>query len=145
MGRIARGVCGIRLLDGDEVCGVAVVEEGKRLLVITEGGFGKRTEFDDFRRMAHRGGKGVACQKISDKTGRVASIASVSDDEDVMLITNNGIIIRVHADGISTYSRTAAGVRIMRLDEGASIVRFTLTERDEDEAVAEIDGETENE
>lgn len=141
MGRIARGVRGIKLLDGDEVCGVAVVEEGKRLLVITEGGFGKRTEFDDFRRMAHRGGKGVSCQKISDKTGRVASIASVSDDDDVMLITDNGIIIRVHVDGISTYSRTAAGVRIMRLDEGARIVRFTTTERDADAETVEVDGE----
>ena len=142
MGRIARGVRGIRLSEGDEVCGVAVVEEGKKLLVITEGGFGKRTDFDDFRRMAHRGGRGVACQKVTEKTGEVASVCAVSDEDDVMLITDNGIIIRVHADGISSYSRTAAGVRMMRLDEGAKIVRFTTTERDADAEVAEIDGET---
>ena len=86
MGRIARGVRGIRLIEGDEVCGVAVVEEGKKLLVITEGGFGKRTDFDDFRRMAHRGGRGVACQKVTEKTGEVASVCAVSDEDDVMLI-----------------------------------------------------------
>ncbi len=136
MGRTARGVRGIRLRDGDEVCGVSVVEDGKKLLVITEGGYGKLTEFDEFRRMAHRGGHGVACQKNLEKTGRVASVASVSEDDDVMLITNNGIIIRVHVDGISTYSRTAAGVRIMRLDEDSSIVRFTCTEREEEAQTA---------
>ncbi len=141
MGRIARGVRGIRLDESDEVCGVTVVEQGKKMLVITEGGYGKRTEFDEFRRMAHRGGHGVACQKNIEKTGRVASIAAVSDDDDVLLITNNGIIIRVHADGISTYSRTATGVRIMRLDEDASIVRFTTTERDDDAEAVEIDAE----
>ena len=143
MGRVSRGVRGIRLDEGDEVCGVCLVEEGKKLLVITELGFGKLTEFDDFRRLAHRGGRGVACQKITEKTGKIAAIAAVSEQDDVLLITNNGIIIRVHADGISTYSRTAAGVRIMRLDEGACIVRFTTTERDDEAETAEIDGEVE--
>ncbi len=132
MGRVARGVRGITLSEGDEVCGVVVVEDGKQLLTITEGGYGKRTEFDDFRTLAHRGGKGVGCQKITEETGRVASIAAVGDEDDVMLITNSGIIIRIHADGISSYSRTAKGVRIMRLDDGASIVRFTVVERDEE-------------
>ena len=143
MGRVSRGVRGIRLDEGDEVCGVCLVEEGKKLLVITELGFGKLTEFDDFRRLAHRGGRGVACQKITEKTGKIAAIAAVSEQDDVLLITNNGIIIRVHSDGISTYSRTAAGVRIMRLDEGACIVRFTTTERDDEAETAEIDGEVE--
>ncbi len=132
MGRVARGVKGITLSEGDEVCGVVVVDDTKQLLTITEGGYGKRTEFDDFRTLAHRGGKGVACQKITEETGNVASIAAVGEGDDVMLITNNGIIIRIHADGISSYSRTAKGVRIMRLDEGASIVRFTIVERDDD-------------
>ncbi len=132
MGRTARGVKGITLSEGDEVCGVVVVDDEKKLLTITEGGFGKRTEFEDFRTLAHRGGKGVACQKVTEETGRVASICAVSEGDDVMLITNNGIIIRIHADGISSYSRTAKGVRIMRLDEGASIVRFTVVERDDE-------------
>jgi len=133
MGRTARGVKGITLADGDEVCGVVIVDDTKQLLTITEGGFGKRTDFDDFRTLAHRGGKGVACQKVTEETGNVASVAAVSDDDDVMLISNNGVIIRIHADGISSYSRTAKGVKIMRLDEGASIVRFTLVEREADE------------
>ncbi len=132
MGRVARGVKGITLSEGDEVCGVAVVDSSKQLLTITEKGFGKRTDFLDFRTFAHRGGKGVACQKVTEETGRVASIAAVSEEDDVMLITNNGIIIRVHADGISSYSRTAKGVRIMRLDEGALIVRFTVAQRDDE-------------
>ena len=141
MGRGARGVRGIRLSEGDEVCGVCVVDEAKSLLVVTEGGFGKRTPFDDFRRMAHRGGRGVACQKKLEKTGRVASVAAVSEDEDVLLITNNGIVIRMHVDAISEYSRAAAGVRLMRLDEGASIVRFTCVERDEEAETVNIDAE----
>ena len=139
MGRTARGVKGITLGEGDEVCGVVVVEEGKQLLTITEYGSGKRTEFDDFRCMVHRGGKGVGAHKITEETGRIASIAAVSDSDDVMLITNNGIIIRVHADSISTYSRTAKGVRMMRLDEGASIVRFTCVVREEEEVGVDID------
>ena len=143
MGRTARGVKGITLGEGDEVCGVVVVDDTKQLLTITEGGFGKRTDFEDFRTLAHRGGKGVACQKVTEETGRVASISAVSDDDDVMLISNNGVIIRIHADGISSYSRTAKGVKIMRLDEGASIVKFTIVEReaDEDEAEAEANAQ----
>ena len=141
MGRVSRGVRGIRLDEGDEVCGVCLVEEGKKLLVITEGGYGKLCEFDEFRRLAHRGGRGVACQKNIEKTGKVASVAAVSDEDDILLITNNGIVIRVHADGISTYSRVAAGVRIMRLDEGACIVRFTTTERDDEAEVLAVVGE----
>ena len=137
MGRTARGVKGITLGEGDEVCGVVVVNDEKKLLTITEGGYGKRTDFEDFRTLAHRGGKGVACQKVTEETGRVASIAAVSDDDDVMLITNSGIVIRIHADGISNYSRTAKGVRIMRLDDGASIVRFAVVEREDDDDAAD--------
>ena len=139
MGRTARGVRGIKLAEGDEVCGVVMVDDSRQLLTITEGGYGKRTDFEDFRTLAHRGGKGVACQKVTEQTGKVASIASVSDEDDVMLMTDAGIMIRIHADGISSYSRTAKGVRIMRLDEGSSIVRFTIVERDdEDEALVDV-------
>ena len=121
MGRGAHGVKGITLVGDDYVVGVAVVDDTKKLLTITENGMGKRTEFSDFREMKNRGGRGVCCHNINDKTGKLASIITVSDDDDIMLITNEGIIIRTSVSGINVYSRTATGVIVMRLNEGATI------------------------
>ncbi len=140
MGRSARGVRGIRLKGEDYVIGVVNVEEGKRLLTVTENGFGKRTDFEDFRLMKNRGGGGVICHNLTEKTGLMAGIISVDEDDDIMMITDSGIIIRTPAAGVSTYSRTASGVIMMRLDEGQKLVNVTKTakeEKDEDE-----DGET---
>jgi len=133
MGRTARGVRGINLRDDDYVIGVAQVEEGKKLLTITENGYGKRTEYDDFRLMKHRGGFGVTCHNVTEKTGPVAGILSVDDNDDIMVITNEGIIIRTHANEISTYSRTASGVITMRLLEGQSVANITKVAREENE------------
>ena len=142
MGRLARGVRGIRLAEGDKVVGLCLVEEGKKMLTLTEGGYGKRTEFDDFREMKNRGGKGVVCHKISDKTGKLASVATVCDDDDIMIITNEGVIIRTPVDEINVYSRTASGVITMRLNEGQSIVTFARVEKEEEiEALAEAEQE----
>ena len=132
MGRGARGVKGITLVDDDYVVGVAVVDEEKSLLTITEGGVGKRTSFSDFRQMKNRGGKGVTCQNINEKTGKLASIITVSDDDDIMLITNEGTIIRTSVSGINVYSRTATGVIIMRLAEGSFINNVARLEKSED-------------
>ena len=137
MGRGARGVKGITLSGDDVVVGVAVVDETKTILTVTENGMGKRTSFDDFREMKHRGGKGVTCHKISEKTGKLAAIVTVSDDDDIMLITNEGTIIRTSVSGINVYSRTAAGVILMRLDEGSTINNVARLERQE-----EIDAES---
>ncbi len=138
MGRVARGVRGIRLAETDEVVGVAVVEEGKELLTITENGFGKRCEFSEFRTMKNRGGRGVTCQKISDKTGPLAAVAAVDGEDDIMLITAEGTIIRTPVAGISTYSRTAGGVIVMRLSEGDRVVTFAkLAKEEEIEKAAE--------
>jgi DNA gyrase subunit A len=147
MGRVARGVRGIRLKDGDEVIGVVNIEEGKKLLTITENGFGKKSEFDDFRLMKNRGGGGVTCHNLTEKTGLLAGIIAVDDNDDVMMITNSGIIIRVPSSDISTYSRTAAGVIVMRLEEGQSVVNITKTvkEEEKDEEEADVDGVTEGE
>jgi len=93
---------------------------------------GKRTLFEDFREMKHRGGKGVTCHHISDKTGKLASIITVSEDDDIMLITNEGTIIRTSVSGINVYSRTASGVILMRLAEGSVINNVARIERDED-------------
>ena len=146
MGRGARGVKGITLTDDDFVVGVCVVDESKTILTVTENGMGKRTQFDDFREMKHRGGKGVACHKISDKTGKLASIVTVSDDDDIMLITNEGTIIRTSVSGINVYSRTASGVIIMRLAEDSVIKKVARLEKQEeiDAESAEIEKEIEN-
>ncbi|MBR5140079.1 MAG: DNA gyrase subunit A, partial [Clostridia bacterium] len=147
MGRTAHGVKGITLVGDDYVVGVAVVDEEKTLLTITEGGVGKRTEFSDFRQMKNRGGRGVVCQNINEKTGKLASIITVSEDDDIMIITNEGTIIRTSVSGINVYSRTATGVIIMRLAEGSfinNVARLEKSEKIEEES-RKVDEEIKNE
>lgn len=138
MGRTARGVRGISLAEGDEVIGVVVVDESKQFLTITEKGYGKRSDFDDFRSMKNRGGHGVQCHNISEKTGELAGIAAVTEDDDLMLITSDGVIIRTPASGIPTYSRTAGGVIVMRLEEDVRVVNLARLEKEE-ETLEEIE------
>lgn len=145
MGRTARGVRGIRIAEGDEVCGVALVEAGKKLVTITENGYGKLTDFEDFRTMKNRGGKGVAAHGLSEKTGALASIATVDSEDDLMLITNEGMIIRTPVTDIPTYSRTAGGVRVMRLGEGEKIVNFAKVARATDEDIERANAEVPDE
>ena len=133
MGRTARGVRGISLRGDDYVTGVAIVEEGKQLVTVTENGFGKKTDFDDFRVMKNRGGFGVVCHKLSEKTGLLCGIATVSGDDDLMMITDSGTIIRTPVADIPTYSRTAGGVIMMRLNEGQTLVNFTRVPHEEQE------------
>ena len=132
MGRTARGVRGITLEDGDYVVGVAVVDDEKSLLTVTEFGMGKRTRFEDFRQMKHRGGKGVTCHNITEKTGKLATVITVADDDDIMLITNEGTIIRTNVESINVYSRTATGVIIMRLADGCYINNVARLDKEED-------------
>ena len=141
MGRTARGVRGIRVAEGDEVCGVALVEAGKKLVTITENGYGKLSDFEDFRTMKNRGGKGVAAHGLSEKTGALASIATVDSEDDLMLITGEGMIIRTPVTDIPTYSRTAGGVRVMRLGEGEKIVNFAKVARATEEDIERADAE----
>lgn len=145
MGRTARGVRGISLREGDYVTGVAIVEDTKKLVTVTENGFGKKTDFEDFRVMKNRGGYGVVCHKLSDKTGMLCGVATVSDEDDLMMITNTGTIIRTPVADVPTYSRTAGGVIMMRLNEGQSLVNFTKVpheEPEEDEGVEATETET---
>lgn len=131
MGRGARGVKGMTLSDGDYIVGCAVISEDKALLTITEGGFGKRCEFDNFS--AHnRGVKGIMCHGISERTGKLAGIAAVGESDDIMMITNDGTIIRTPVSGIPFYGRSAGGVIVMRLSEGSSLVNFARLENDEE-------------
>ena len=140
MGRSARGVRGIRLKGDDYVIGAVNVEDDKKLLTVTENGFGKRTDFEDFRLMKNRGGGGVICHNLTEKTGLLAGIIAVDENDDIMMITDSGIIIRTPSEGVSVYSRTASGVIMMRLDEGTKLVNVTKTAKEE-----EKDEETESE
>ncbi len=137
MGRTARGVRGMRLSEGDEVVGAVLVDDTKTLVTVTENGFGKRTEFSEFREMKNRGGGGVICQNITDKTGKLAGIGAVEDDDDLMLITDQGTIIRTPVSGINVYSRSATGVIIMRTDGEQKIVNFTRVSPDPIEEAAQ--------
>ena len=133
MGRTARGVIGIKLRGDDRVIGVVAAEEGKHLLTLTELGYGKRTEFEDFRLMKSRGGMGVTCHNVTDRTGRVAGIAAVEENDDIMIITDSGTIIRTAVDSIPVYGRSAAGVIVMRVADGQTCAGFTTVPKAEDE------------
>ena len=137
MGRTARGVKGISLRDGDYVTGVTVVDESKQLITITQNGYGKKTPFEDFREMKNRGGHGVVCHKLSEKTGKLCGIAAVDDEDDLMMMTDSGTIIRTPAKDIPSYSRTAGGVIVMRLSEGQTLANFTKVQREVDEETEE--------
>lgn len=152
MGRTARGVRGIKLMGDDYVAGAVVIERDPewrathRLLMITEGGFGKRLDEALFENKG-RGIKGMCCHKITDRTGPLVGIATVTDDDDVMMITNDGTIIRMHCNGIPEYGRTAAGVIVMRLGDDAKIVNFTTmsAEAESDEEAEASDEEVQAE
>lgn len=138
MGRSARGVRGIRLDMDDYVAGCTLVEDNKTLITVTENGFGKRSSFDDFA-CRNRGGKGVTCHNITEKTGPLCGVASVEEDDDLMLITDDGTIIRTSVSEIPIYGRTASGVIVMRLSEESRIVNFAKVKKIEEEENA--DGE----
>jgi DNA gyrase subunit A len=133
MGRTARGVIGIRLRGDDRVVGIVAAENDKQLLTITELGYGKRSEFYDFRLMKSRGGMGVMCHNVTERTGRVVGISAVSEDDDIMIITEGGTIIRTPVDSIPVYGRSAAGVIVMRVTEGQACAGFTTVPKAEEE------------
>ncbi len=132
MGRVARGVRGIKLSQDDYVVGIGVCREDGEVLIVSENGFGKRTSLDEYKIQA-RGGKGVTSYKISEKTGKVAGIHIVDDTNDIMLITSEGVIIRMAAADINTFGRVTKGVTMMRLNDGVKIVGVALTEHAEPE------------
>ena len=134
LGRTARGVKAINLSEGDMVVGAVALskDDERHILFISELGYGKRSKISEFP-IHNRGGKGVTCHKASDKLGMLAGIQAVSDEDDVMLITNTGMIIRTRVNEISVYSRTAAGVRVMRIGEDMKIVSFTRVDKQEEQ------------
>ncbi|MBQ3063449.1 MAG: DNA gyrase subunit A [Clostridia bacterium] len=135
LSRTARGVRGVKLREGDFVVGAVIVDDTKQLITVTENGYGKRTPFEDFR-VKGRGGLGVTCHNLTDKTGLLAGIAAVTDDDDLMMITNTGTVIRTPVAQINTYSRTAAGVIVMRLGEGQTLAGFSQVAHEDEEESA---------
>ena len=137
IGRSAMGVRSIELSEGDEVIDVAVVEEGAQVLSITENGFGKRTDVEEYR-LQQRGGKGIKAMNLTDKTGKLAAQLLVHDAEDLMLITNDGTVIRTPMSSISVLGRNTQGVRLMRVGEDSKVVCVARAEAEpEDEAGTE--------
>ena len=136
MGRVTRGVKAITLRNGDYIVGMCLASEDTQLLAVSELGYGKRTDLSEYR-VQSRGGVGIKTYKCSDVTGNVVSITTVKDDEDIMMITSEGVIIRIPASGISTIGRSTKGVRLMRLKDGVKVVSIGITEHEEPEEETE--------
>ena len=147
IGRSAMGVRSIELSEGDEVIDVAVVEAGAQVLSITENGYGKRTDVEEYR-LQQRGGKGIKAMNLTDKTGKLAAQLLVHDAEDLMLITNDGTVIRTPVSSISVLGRNTQGVRLMRVGEDSKVVcvaRAEAESEDEDGADASANAVENNE
>ncbi|MGI6085835.1 MAG: DNA gyrase subunit A [Acetivibrionales bacterium] len=145
MGRTSMGVMGIRLDDNDQVISMVPYFENTTLLVVTENGFGKRTDLDEYK-VQNRGGKGVLTYRVTEKTGLLIGAMSVSEDDDLMLISSDGTIIRMHVDGISILSRVTQGVTLMRTSEENKVVSLTRIPSDvnDDDEPEEEDPDKEN-
>ena len=146
-GRVSMGVRGINLLDGDEVVGMQICTQGDYLLVVSENGMGKRTPMAEFT-VQLRGGKGVKCYKITEKTGNLIGSKAVNEDNEIMMITTEGIIIRTPCSGISVMGRITSGVKLMDVDgeiKVASIAKVRDKETSEETPVSEKENETASE
>ena len=135
-GRASMGVRGINLVDGDEVIGMQVNTQGEDLLIVSEKGMGKRTSIEEFTRQ-NRGGKGVKCYKITEKTGNVVGMKAVNESDEIMMINSEGIIIRMSCEGISELGRITSGVKLINLTDDETVVSIAKVRT----ASAEIDGE----
>ena len=147
-GRVSMGVRGINLSDGDEIIGMQLCSQGDYLLIASEKGMGKRTSMSEFS-VQNRGGKGVKCYKITEKTGNVVGVKAVNDDNEVMMITTEGIIIRIACSDISILGRITSGVKLMNLDVKVSVASIAKVrekeEKPEENTEANEQEETEQE
>lgn len=122
-GRTSMGVIGMNLSHGDEIVGMQLDHQGDSLLIVSENGMGKRTYLDEFT-VQKRGGKGVKCYKITEKTGEVIGVKAVNDDHEIMMITTGGVIIQLRMEDISTLGRITSGVKMINLDEGVTVAKI---------------------
>lgn len=143
-GRTSMGVIGMDLKDGDEIIGMQMNTQGESLLLVTENGMGKRTPIEDFK-VQKRAGKGVKCYKISDKTGELIGVKAVNDDNEVMLVTNDGIIIQFKVDEVSKIGRDTSGVKLMNTgkDQDVKVAKIAKV-RENPEPASDINEEVEN-
>ena len=128
-GRVSMGVIGMNLSADDEVVGMQITEQGEYLLIASEKGLGKRTRMDEFTSQ-NRGGKGVKCYKITEKTGNVIGVKGVNEEDEIMMITTEGIIIRMKVDGISILGRITSGVKLINLDENVTVASVAKVRED---------------
>ncbi|MGE7094117.1 DNA gyrase subunit A [Lysinibacillus sp. NPDC048646] len=142
MGRTAGGVRGIKLRDGDEVVGMEIVESGEEILVVTEKGYGKRTSEEEYR-LQSRGGVGLKTIQITDKNGPMVAVKTVDGSEDLMLITINGMLIRMDVNDISLIGRSTQGVRLIRLGDDELVATVAKVEKAEDDDSSEDDEQVE--
>ena len=138
-GRSSMGVIGMNLDDGDEIIGMQLDHQGDSLLIVSENGMGKRTYLNEFT-VQKRGGKGVKCYKITEKTGYVVGVKAVNDDHEILMITTGGVIIQLRMDDISTLGRITSGVKMINLDEGVKVAQIAKVR----EKVSNGDQEFEN-
>ena len=143
-GRVSMGVRGINLSDGDEIIGMQLCSQGDYLLIVSEKGMGKRTSMSEFS-VQNRGGKGVKCYKITEKTGNVVGVKAVNDDNEVMMITTEGIIIRIACSDISILGRITSGVKLMNLDEKVSVASIAKVREKEENTEVNEQEDTESE
>jgi DNA gyrase subunit A len=132
MGRVSQGVRGITLDEDDYVVGMGATIENSTLLVVTENGFGKRTELDEYK-VQTRGGKGILTYRVTDKTGRIAGMKLVNENDDVILISDDGTIIRMGVGEISVLGRATQGVTLMRMNNGNRVVGVARVINEEEE------------
>ena len=138
MGRGAMGVIGMNLDDGDEIVGMQLNTQGERLLIVSEMGMGKRTNIDEFT-VQKRGGKGIKCYRIAEKTGNVVGVKAVKDDSEVMMITTEGVIIQISVEDISIYKRNTSGVKMINLDEGVTVAKVAKVKQKPSDGTHEFD------
>lgn len=143
MGRTAAGVRGIKLREGDYVVGSSVISDNQEVLVITENGYGKRTAASEYP-VKGRGGKGIKTANITEKNGPLAGLTTVDGSEDILLITDKGVIIRFNVDSVSQTGRATLGVRLMKMEEDTKVVTMATVEPEEDEDVSENQANTES-
>ena len=154
-GRSSMGVIGMNLMKGDEIVGMQLDHQGDSLLIVSEKGLGKRTLLEEFS-VQRRGGKGVKCYKITDKTGYVIGVKAVNNEHEIMMITTEGIIIQIPMEDVSTIGRVASGVKLINLDEGVTVAQIAKVrekvsdgedeievEEDEEEVISEENGSSE--
>lgn len=132
MGRVTKGVRGIRIDSDDYLVGMTIAAKGTTLLTITDNGYGKRTDFDEYR-LQNRGGRGILNYNITQKTGKICAVKAVEDDNDLMLITSDGVVMRTAISEISKLGRTTQGVRVVRLADGIKVIDIALADKDDDD------------